>query len=89
MSHNSLEKMKLNDQKKLYRQNALIQSDIFHLPISRFLDVTVVSGKCAESIRCIVENYLIFSELKPITNGCDAVAFSSFRYMECNNQSSG
>ena len=53
MSHNSLEKMKLNDQKKLYRQNALIQSDIFHLPISRFLDVTVVSGKCAESIRSI------------------------------------
>lgn len=53
MSHNSLEKMKLNDQKKLYRQNALIQSDIFHLPISRFLDVTVVSGKCAESMRSI------------------------------------
>lgn len=45
--------MKFNDQKKLYRQNALIQSDIFHLPISRFLDVTVVSGKCAESIRSI------------------------------------
>lgn len=39
--------------------------------------------------RCIVENYLIFSELKLITNGCNAVAFSSFRYMECNNQSSG
>lgn len=47
--------MKFNDQKKLYRQNALIQSDIFHLPISRFLDVTVVSGKCAESIRSIHE----------------------------------
>ena len=45
--------MKFNDQKKLYRQNALIQSDIFHLPISRFLDVSVVSGKCAESIRSI------------------------------------
>ncbi len=45
--------MRFNDQKKLYRQNALIQSDIFHLPISRFLDVTVVSGKCAESIRSI------------------------------------
>lgn len=53
MSHNSLEKMKLNDQKKLYRQNALIQSDILYLPDSRGLDVTVVSGKCADIIRSI------------------------------------
>lgn len=45
--------MKFNDQKKLYRQNALTQSDIFHLPISRFLDVTAVSGKCADIIRSI------------------------------------
>ncbi len=45
--------MRFNDQKKLYRQNALIQSDIFHLPIRRFLDVTVVSGKCADIIRSI------------------------------------
>ena len=36
--------MKFNDQKKLYRQNALTQSDILYLPDSRGLDVTVVSG---------------------------------------------
>lgn len=53
MSHNSLEKMKLNDQKKIYRQNALIQSDILNLPDSRGLDVTAVSGKCADIIRSI------------------------------------
>lgn len=42
--------MRFNDQKKLYRQNALTQSDILYLPDSRGLDVTAVSGKCAESI---------------------------------------
>ena len=45
--------MKFNDQKKLYRQNALTQSDILYLPDSRGLDVTVVSGKCADIIRSI------------------------------------
>ena len=47
--------MKFNDQKKLYRQNALTQSDICYLPDSRGLDVTVVSGKCADIIRSIHE----------------------------------
>lgn len=45
--------MRFNDQKKLYRQNALTQSDILNLPDSRGLDVTVVSGKCADIIRSI------------------------------------
>jgi len=45
--------MKFNDQKKLYRQNALTQTDILYLPDSRGLDVTVVSGKCADIIRSI------------------------------------
>lgn len=36
--------MKLNDQKKIYRQNALTQSDIQYFPDSRGLEVTVVSG---------------------------------------------
>lgn len=45
--------MRFNDQKKLYRQNTLIQSDILNLPDSRGLDVTVVSGKCADIIRSI------------------------------------
>lgn len=53
MSHNSLEKMKLNDQKKIYRQNALTQSDIQYFPDSRGLEVTVVSGTCADIIRRI------------------------------------
>ena len=45
--------MRFNDQKKLYRQNALTQSDILFLPDSRGLDVTAVSGKCADIIRSI------------------------------------
>ena len=45
--------MRFNDQKKLYRQNALTQSDILYLPDSRGLDVTAVSGKCADIIRRI------------------------------------
>lgn len=45
--------MKFNDQKKLYRQNALTQSDILYLPDSRGLDVTAASGKCADIIRSI------------------------------------
>ncbi len=45
--------MKLNDQKKIYRQNALTQSDIQYFPGSRGLDVTVVSGTCADIIRRI------------------------------------
>lgn len=45
--------MRFNDQKKLYRQNTLIQSDILNLPDSRGLDVTVVSGKCADIMRSI------------------------------------
>ena len=45
--------MKLNDQKKIYRQNALTQSDIQYFPDSRGLDVTVVSGTCADIIRRI------------------------------------
>ena len=53
MTHNSLEKMKLNDQKKIYRQNALTQSDIQYFPDSRGLEVTVVSGTCAYIIRRI------------------------------------
>ena len=48
-------------------------------------NIMLMCPKCHK----LVENYLIFSELKLITNGCNAVAFSSFRYMECNNQSSG
>ena len=48
--------MRFNDQKKLYRQNALTQSDILNLPDSRGLDVTVVSGKCADIIRSIHES---------------------------------
>lgn len=39
-------KMRFNNQKKLYRQNALTQSNIRYLPDSSGLDVTVVSGKC-------------------------------------------
>ena len=46
-------KMRFNGQKKLYRQNTLIQSDILNLPDSRGLDVTAVSGKCADIIRSI------------------------------------
>ena len=42
--------MRFNDQKKLYRPNALTQSDILNLPDSRSLDVTAVSGKCADII---------------------------------------
>ncbi len=42
--------MKFNDQKKLYRQNALIQSDIRCLPDSRCLEVIQVPGECAEII---------------------------------------
>ena len=42
--------MKLNDQKKIYRQKALTQSDIQYFPGSRGLDVTVVSGTCADII---------------------------------------
>ena len=45
--------MRFNDQKKFYRQNALTQSDILNLPDSRGLDVTIVSGKCADIIRSI------------------------------------
>ena len=45
--------MKFNDQKKLYRQNALTQTDILYLPDSRGLDVTAVSSKCADIIRSI------------------------------------
>lgn len=45
--------MKFNVQKKLYRQNALTQSDIQYFPDSRGLDVTAVSGKCADIIRSI------------------------------------
>ena len=45
--------MKLNDQKKIYRQKALTQSDIQYFPGSRGLDVTVVSGTCADIIRRI------------------------------------
>lgn len=45
--------MKFNDQKKLYRQNALVQSDIHSLPRSRSLEVTVVSGRSADVIRRI------------------------------------
>lgn len=45
--------MKLNDQKKIYRQNALTKSDIQYFPDSRGLDVTVVSGTCADIIRRI------------------------------------
>ena len=42
--------MKFNEQKKLYRQNALIQSDICSLPDSRGLDVILVPDECAEII---------------------------------------
>lgn len=42
--------MKFNDQKKLYRQNALIQSDICDLPDSHGLDVILVPDECAEII---------------------------------------
>ena len=55
--------MRFNDQKKLYRQNALIQSDILNLPDSRGLDVTAVSGKCADIIRSI---HGLMSRLAPM-----------------------
>ena len=45
--------MRFNEQKKLYRQNALIHSDVLNLTDSRGLDVTAVSGKCADIIRSI------------------------------------
>lgn len=45
--------MKLNDQKKLYRENALSLSALNRLPISRFLDVTLVSGESANVIQRI------------------------------------
>lgn len=63
--------MKFNDQKKLYRQNALIQSDILYLPDSRGLDVTVVSGKCADIIRSIHGS---MSRLAPMANAATLVA---------------
>lgn len=64
-------KMKFNDQKKLYRQNALTQSDILYLPDSRGLDVTVVSGKCADIIRSIHGS---MSRLAPMANAATLVA---------------
>lgn len=63
--------MKFNDQKKLYRQNALTQSDILYLPDSRGLDVTVVSGKCADIIRSIHGS---MSRLAPMANAATLVA---------------
>ena len=42
--------MNFNEQKKLYRQNVLTQSDICYLPDSRGLDVIQVSDECAEII---------------------------------------
>lgn len=42
--------MKINDLKRLYRDNAVSQSDIDRLPESRFLDVTPVTGKCIDVI---------------------------------------
>ena len=50
MTHNPLKKMNFNEQKKLYRQNVLTQSDICYLPDSRGLDVIQVSDECAEII---------------------------------------
>ena len=47
--------MKFNEQKKLYRQNALMQSDIRYLPDSRGLDVIQVPVECAETI-CHIHN---------------------------------
>ena len=64
-------KMKFNDQKKLYRQNALTQSDILYLPDSRGLDVTVVSVKCADIIRSIHGS---MSRLAPMANAATLVA---------------
>ena len=64
-------KMKFNDQKKLYRQNALTQSDILYLPDSHGLDVTVVSGKCADIIRSIHGS---MSRLAPMANAATLVA---------------
>lgn len=63
--------MKFNDQKKLYRQNALTQSDILYLPDSHGLDVTVVSGKCADIIRSIHGS---MSRLAPMANAATLVA---------------
>lgn len=63
--------MKFNDQKKLYRQNALTQSDILYLLDSRGLDVTVVSGKCADIIRSIHGST---SLLAPMANAATLVA---------------
>lgn len=63
--------MKFNDQKKLYRQNALTQSDILYLPDSRGLDVTVVSGNCADIIRSIHGS---MSRLAPMANAATLVA---------------
>lgn len=45
--------MNINEQKKLYREKALTQSDINRLPTSHGLDMTVVSEACAEIIRRI------------------------------------
>lgn len=45
--------MKINDQKRLYCKNIVTQTDILWLPESRGLDVTVVGGQCADSIRRI------------------------------------
>lgn len=45
--------MKINDQKKLYRENIISQTDILMLPESRGWDATVVGGQCAKSIRRI------------------------------------
>ncbi len=47
--------MNFNEQKKLYRENALTMSEIHRFPRSRGLDVTVVSDGCADVIRRIHE----------------------------------
>ncbi|MDE5762702.1 MAG: hypothetical protein K2H68_04255 [Bacteroidales bacterium] len=45
--------MKLNEQKRLYRENALKVADFYCLPISRGLEITVTEGKSGETIQRI------------------------------------
>lgn len=59
--------MKFNEQKKLYRQNAMIQSDIRSLPDSRGLDVILVPDECAEII-CHIHKAM--ERLAPMGDDC-------------------
>ena len=57
--------MKINDQKKYYRENALTQSDIRSLPECSGLEVISVRDKCGEAIGRIHKLMSRLSILRP------------------------